>query len=96
MLGVALDLTGNLAAARDALAGSVRQPADPRCVTTKFFSADRDAPILIPRTLWQMGFPDQTGEAAHLEHPDPMTAWVALIGSASVFHLMGEWETVED
>jgi hypothetical protein len=96
MLGVSHHLIGNLAAARDALAGSARQPADPRRVTTKFFGADRDAPVLIPRTLWQMGFPDQTGEAAHIEHPDPVTAWVALIGSASIFHLMGEWETVED
>ncbi len=100
MLGVSSHLTGNLAAAHQALAESVRQPVDPRRVTTKFFGADRDAPILIPRTLWQMGFPDQAGQAAReasdITNLDPVTACVALIGSASVMHLMGDWDTVED
>ncbi|CAH1662692.1 OmpR/PhoB-type domain-containing protein [Hyphomicrobiales bacterium] len=100
MLGVSHHLNGNLAPARDALWESIQQPTDDRRVTTKFFGADRDAPILIPRTLWQMGFPDQAAKAAleagDIANLDPVTGCVALIGSASVFHLMGEWEAVED
>ena len=83
-----------------ALAASLRLPASFQRVATNFFGFHRDPEIVLARTMWLQGFPDQALETAHaaesLEEQDPVTACLALIWGASVFHWTGDLATAED
>jgi predicted ATPase/DNA-binding winged helix-turn-helix (wHTH) protein len=100
MKGVSHHLSGNLIEARTALAASLRLPASFDRVGANFFGFHRDPEMVLARTLWLQGFPDQAVETAHaaesLEQHDPVTACLALIWGASVFHWTGDLATVED
>jgi predicted ATPase len=100
MTGVSHHLSGNLTEARAALATSLRLPASFDRVAANFFGFHRDPEMVLARTMWLQGFPDQAVETAHaaqsLEQQDPVTACLALIWGASVFHWTGDLATVED
>ncbi|MDI7862746.1 helix-turn-helix transcriptional regulator [Rhizobiaceae bacterium n13] len=100
MLGVSQHLKGNLADAMSALVAVRDAPADLQSGMSKFYGFHRDAKILIARTLWLQGFPDQAAEVAHAadcidEQSDPVTACLGLIWGVSVFYLRGDWATAE-
>ena len=100
MLGVAHHLRGNLAeslailvAVRDALLGDR--------VAANFYGFHRDAEVMIARTQWLQGFPDQAAlTAANAnridERRDPITTCLGLMWGVSVFHLRGDWATSEE
>jgi predicted ATPase/DNA-binding winged helix-turn-helix (wHTH) protein len=98
--GISHHLNGSLAEARKALAASLRLPASFDRVAANFFGFHRDPEIVLARTLWLQGFPDQAVETAHaaesFEQQDPVTACLALIWGASVFHWTGDLATAED
>jgi predicted ATPase/DNA-binding winged helix-turn-helix (wHTH) protein len=100
MTGVSHHLSGNVTGARTALAASIRLPASFQRVATNFFGFHRDPEVILARTMWLQGFPDQAVETAHaaeiLEQEDPVTACLALIWGASVFHWAGDLATAED
>jgi tetratricopeptide (TPR) repeat protein len=99
MLGVTHHLSGDLAAAREALTASLRQPHGARQVTANAFGFNRDTRILLARTLWLQGYPDQAireaREADPLAPQDPVSASLALIWSASLLHWVGDWDQEE-
>jgi len=96
MLGVTHHLGGDLASAREALTASLRQPHSARQVTANAFGFNRDSRILLARTLWLQGYPDQAireaREADPLARQDPVSACLALIWSASLLHWVGDWD----
>lgn len=100
MTGISHHLSGNLTESRTALAASLRLPASLHRLAANYFGFHRDPEIVLARTLWLQGFPDQAIETAHnaeiLEQQDPVTACLALIWGASVFHWTGDLATAED
>ncbi|TFV40576.1 hypothetical protein E4K66_06890 [Bradyrhizobium frederickii] len=100
MTGISHHLSGNLTESRAALAASLRRPASLQRLAVNFFGFHGDPEIVLARTLWLQGFADQATETAHaasiLEQQDPVTACLALIWGASVFHWTGNLATAED
>ncbi len=100
MLGVAHHLKGNLAAAhRDLIA--VRDAQLGASAVINFYGFHRAAEVLIARTLWFLGFPDQAAQAerdANGEdaHKDPITACLVLMWGVNVHYLRGDWATADD
>ncbi len=100
MLGMAHHLKGNLAAAhrdliavRDARLGAGEVP--------NFYGFHRAAEVLIARTLWLMGYPDQAAQSAldansEDAYKDPTTACLVLMWGVHVHYLLGDWATVDE
>ncbi len=101
MLGVSHHLNGDLVQAHAALVAVRDTPADPDALGS-FYGFYRDARVLLARTLWQRGFPDQAAEAAALdetwidERKEPVTACLGLIWGVTVYYLRGDWGIAED
>jgi predicted ATPase len=99
MLGASHHLVGNLAEARVTLDLSLRQPTNLDRVTANFLGSRSEAQLIIARTLWLQGFPNQAVDAAReaecAHHKDSLAACQALIVGAGVFIFIGDWPTVE-
>jgi predicted ATPase len=99
MLGVTQHLSGDLASARDSLTASLRAQPGGRPVTANAFGFNRDTRILLARTLWLQGYPDQAVREARKADPfapqDPVSACLALIWNASLLHWVGDWDREE-
>lgn len=100
MLGVAHHLKGNLAVAHRHLI-AVRDANLGASAVTHFYGFHRAAEVLIARTLWLQGFPDQavrTERDANSEdaYKDPITACLVLTWGVHVQHLCGDWATADD
>ena len=100
MLGMAHHLKGNLAAAHRNLI-VVRDAQLGASAVMNFYGFHRAAEVLIARTLWFLGFPDQAAQAerdANSEdaHKDPITACLVLTWGVSVHYLRGDWATTDD
>lgn len=99
MLGVSHHLNGNLAEALRTLNLVRDAPVDPSALMS-FYGFHRDAEVLIARTLWLQGFPDQAAATAdHAnradEPKDPVTECLCLIWGVSVHYLRGDWDSTE-
>ena len=99
MLAVSHHLKGHLAEAYTALVQVRDAPVDANAMLN-FYGFHRDAEVLIARTLWLQGFPDQAAHAEHAanklgRHKDPVTACLGLMWGISVHYLRGDWATTE-
>ena len=101
LLGVSHHLGGNQVEARTHLEASLRRTAASRSVDTSHFGFHRDPRIILARTLWLQGCPDQAvatarqaAEAAALH--DPVTFCIALIWAVFVLHWAGDWASGEE
>jgi hypothetical protein len=88
MLGVAHHLRGNLAESL-AILVAVRDAQLDASAVTNFYGFHRDAEVLIARTQWLLGFPDQAAlTAANAnridERRDPVTTCLGLMWGVSV------------
>src|SRR5262249_53304276 len=95
MLGVAHHLRGNLAESR-AILVAVRDALLAASVESNFYGFHRDAEVMIARTQWLQGFPDQAALTAAnanriSERSDPVTTCLGLMWGVSVYHLRGDW-----
>lgn len=99
LLGVSHHLTGNLAAARAALSASRELHPDPYRFATNYLGFHQDGNLILARTLWLQGFPDQAlallQEAEAEERGDPVTACLSLIWAMTVLLWTGEWGKAE-
>jgi tetratricopeptide (TPR) repeat protein len=100
MLGVAHHLRGNLAESL-AILVAVRDAQLGASEVTNFYGFHRDAEVLIARTQWLQGFPDQAAlTAANAnridERRDPVTTCLGLMWGVSVPHLRGDWAVTND
>jgi len=100
MQAVAHHLKGNLAAAHKDLI-AVRDAELDASAGTNFYGFHRDAEVLIARTLWLLGFPDQAAQAERdangdTAEKDPITACLGLMWGVSVHYLRGDWATTDD
>jgi len=99
MLAVSHHLKGHLAEAYTALVQVRDAPVDANAMLN-FYGFHRDAEVLIARTLWLQGFPDQAAQAEYAanklgRHKDPVTACLGLMWGVSVHYLRGDWATTE-
>ena len=97
MLGVAHHLRGNLAESL-AILVAVRDAQLGDGAATNFYGFHRDAEVMIARTQWLLGFPDQAAVTAANanridERRDPVTTCLGLMWGVSVAHLRGDWAT---
>ena len=100
MLGLAHHLKGNLTAAHRYLI-AVRDAQLGASAVTNFYGFHRAAEVLIARTLWLLGYPDQAAQAERDAngkdaHKDPITACLGLTWGVSVHCLCGDWATADD
>lgn len=99
MLGVSHHLTGDLAAARAALSASRELRPDPYRFATNYLGFHQDGKVILARTLWLQGFPDQAlallWEAEAEERGDPVTACLTLVWATNVLLWTGEWGKAE-
>jgi predicted ATPase len=99
LLGASHHLIGNHPEARIALSASLHPPVNRHRFATNFYGFHRGALIVLGRTLWLQGFPDQAIKAAREaefeEQQDPVSRCLALIWGMSIFHWAGDWEIVE-
>ncbi len=95
MLGVSHHLTGDLAAARAALSASQELRPDAYRFATNYLGFHQDGKVILARTLWLQGFPDQAiallQQAEAEERGDPVTACLTLIWATTVLIWTGEW-----
>ena len=100
MLGMAHHLKGNLAAAhRDLI--EVRDAQLGASAVMNFYGFHSAAEVLIARTLWFLGFPDQAAQAEREAngkdaHKDPITECLVLMWGVNVHYLRGDWATTAD
>lgn len=99
MQGVAHHLKGNLAVAHKELI-AVRDAGLGASSVANFYGFHRDAEVLIARTLWLLGCPDQAAQAEREANGkdtqrDPITACLGLMWGVSVHYLRGDWETTD-
>ncbi len=101
MLGLAHHLKGNLTAAHRYLI-AVRDAELGASAVTNFYGFHRAAEVLIARTLWLLGYPDQAAQEPERDangkdaHKDPITACLGLTWGVSVHCLCGDWATADD
>lgn len=100
MLGLAHHLKGNLAKAQDYLV-AVRDARLGASAVHNFYGFHRAAEVMIARTLWLQGFPDQAARADRNAndrqvHQDPITACLGLTWGVNVQYLCGDWATTDD
>ena len=100
MLGMAHHLKGNLAAAQRELT-AVRDAQLGASEVMNFYGFHRAAEVLIARTLWLLGYPEQadsTERNAHGEdaYKDPITACLVLTWGVNVHYLRGDWATTDE
>lgn len=99
MLGVSHHLGGNLAAARTALEASRELRPDPYRFTTNYLGFHQDGGLVLARTLWLQGHPDQAlallREEEAVERRDPVTACLLLIWAATVLLWTGNRKKAE-
>lgn len=100
MQAVAHHLKGNLAAAHRELM-TVRDAELDVSADTNFYGFHRDAEVLIARTLWLLGFPDQAAQAerdanGNAAKKDPITACLGLMWGVSVHYLRGDWSRTDE
>lgn len=100
MLGASHHLDGSLGEAQVALQASLRQLASTHGAKGSLLGYHREVQIFIARNLWLQGYPDQAVDAARaaerVERQNPVATCLALIWGATVFHLTGDWATLED
>ena len=100
MLGVAYHLKGNLVAAHRELI-AVRDAQLGASDVINFYGFHRAAEVLIARTLWLLGYPDQAAQAERDAngkdaHKDPITACLTLMWGVSVHYWRGDWAAADD
>jgi len=100
MLGVAHHLRGNLADSQTILV-AVRDSQLGASAATNFYGFHRDAEVMIARTQWLRGFPDQAAltvaNANRIdERRDPVTTCLGLMWGVSVHHQRGDWAVTDE
>lgn len=99
MLGVSHHLTGDLAAAHDALSASLELRPDPYRFTTNYLGFHQDGKIVLARTLWLQGFPGQALALLHEveaeNRSDPVTACLNLVWATTILLWTGRLKKAE-
>jgi predicted ATPase/DNA-binding winged helix-turn-helix (wHTH) protein len=99
MLGVSHHLVGDQAAARSAFLASRELRPDSYRFSTNYLGFHQDGNVVLARTLWLQGFPDQAltlvQEAEAEERRDPVTACLTLIWATTVLLWTGDWGKAE-
>ena len=99
MLGISHHLTGDLATARTALSASRELRPEPYRFATNYLGFHQDGEVILARTLWLQGFPNQAlallQEAEAQEQRDPVTACLTRIWATNVLIWTGEWGKAE-
>jgi len=96
LLGVSYHLIGNQAEARAHLEVSLAQAPSPNSAKARRFGFHYERPrIVMARTLWLLGYPDQAVRFARetvdgLAATEPVTICIALIWGACVFRWTGD------
>jgi predicted ATPase/DNA-binding winged helix-turn-helix (wHTH) protein len=100
MLGSSHHLVGNLAAARTALSEAMRQQVFPAQASSKLMDFQSKAQLVMARTLWLQGLPDQAvdavREAERYKPAGALSTCQALILAADVFYFKRDWTTLEE
>jgi len=99
MLGASHHLVGNLAAAQAALSGSMGQQVHHAHAPPNFLDFQSKAQLILARTLWLQGFPDQAvdivREAERYNPAGALPTCQALIIAMEVFYYRRDWATFE-
>ncbi|MFZ5778671.1 MAG: ATP-binding protein [Pseudomonadota bacterium] len=94
MLGISHHLAGNQVAAQAALWASLEHHPNPYSFVTNYLGFHQDRMMVLARTLWLRGFPDQAlaqlQEAEVEESSDPVTGCLKLIWGTTILLWTGE------
>lgn len=97
MLGTSRQMTGDLAGARTILSGALHRSPGGGHVSADFYRFEGDAQIILARTLWLLGFPDQALDTVRDvplgTQPDPVARCLSLFWGATVYHWLGDLNT---